>query len=358
MSDRTYDFEEFKEALSTQVLEHLPEVYQMADVSFQEVNKSGLGKVTGMTIRMSDASVAPCIYINSAFEEYKKYDLPIGQIAESIAKSFTDALANTHSITADQNIRSLIYEGFCWSTAKESCVIKAVPLTGNDDFLALRPHRVQGDMAAVYIVNLGSNDQGQMSLAITNDVANHFGVSESELYAVASANMMKQSPPVITDMSYMMNMMMGLAQDGFDTGKSFSESLADLPDPSDEVAMSVLTNSETMNGAAYVFAPAVMDQIAEKYPDGFYILPSSLHEVLIVPKSADGPDLDMLNGMVKEINATEVKPEDKLSDLVHEYDSVAKSIYIGGTEAPSQKQAMEINTQQQEQKKAAKAPAR
>lgn len=357
MSDRIYNFEDFKDALATQVLENLPKAFQMADVSFHEVNKSGVGKVTGMTIRLPDSSIAPCIYIDSAYEEYKKYNLSIGQIACSVAHSYLDVLEHARSITNDRNIRALAHEGFDWSTAKELCMIKAVPVTGNDEFLAMRPYRTQGDMAAVYIINMGSNEQGQMSVAVTNDLEKQFGVSEKELYAIASANMMKISPPVITGMDNMMNILFGFdMDDGIDTGKSFSESLAELPSPEAEITLNVLTNNDAVNGAAYVFIPAVMDQIAEKYPDGFYILPSSVHEVLIVPKNDDRVDLESLNAMVQEINSIEVRPEDRLSDFVHEYDPAAKSIYISGTEAPSKKQEMDMSAQ--EQKKTPKALAR
>lgn len=63
-----------------------------------------------------------------------------------------------------------------------------------------------------------------------------------------------------------------------------------------------------------------MDQAAERVGGDFFILPSSIHEVLIVPDNGQ-MGLRDLEDMVKEVNATQVAPEDKLTDSVYHYDS-------------------------------------
>ena len=68
-----------------------------------------------------------------------------------------------------------------------------------------------------------------------------------------------------------------------------------------------------------------MEDISEKVGEDFYILSSSLHEDIILPDSPD-MDKDVLEQMVKDINAGEVAPEDRLSDHVYMYDSVEKEI--------------------------------
>ncbi len=85
--------------------------------------------------------------------------------------------------------------------------------------------------------------------------------------------------------------------------------------------MLVLSNATTQNGASALFYPDVLEKIGEQAGQNFFILPSSIHETLIVPD--DGRfDYQMLESMVKEINAAErVAPEDRLSDSVYHYDS-------------------------------------
>lgn len=63
-----------------------------------------------------------------------------------------------------------------------------------------------------------------------------------------------------------------------------------------------------------------MDQAAEKLGGDFYILPSSIHEILLVPDNGD-KTADDLRDMVREVNATQVSPEEKLTDNVYHYDS-------------------------------------
>ena len=71
-----------------------------------------------------------------------------------------------------------------------------------------------------------------------------------------------------------------------------------------------------------------MDQAAERAGGDFYILPSSIHEILIVPDNGK-MGLSDLENMVKEVNATQVAPEDKLTDNVYHYDSQAKIFELG-----------------------------
>ena len=76
-----------------------------------------------------------------------------------------------------------------------------------------------------------------------------------------------------------------------------------------------------------LLCPAVMDNIAEKVGKDFYLLPSSIHEALVVP---DRPDMevDSLAAMVREVNATQVAKDEQLSDHVYRYDYDNHSLVI------------------------------
>ncbi len=69
-------------------------------------------------------------------------------------------------------------------------------------------------------------------------------------------------------------------------------------------------------------------QAAERAGGDFFILPSSIHEVLIVPDNGE-MGLKDLEAMVKEVNATQVAPADKLTDSVYHYDSKDKIFELG-----------------------------
>ena len=82
--------------------------------------------------------------------------------------------------------------------------------------------------------------------------------------------------------------------------------------------MYVLTNTTGSLGAAALFYPDVKEKAGELLGGDYYILPSSTHEVILVPDSAD-IDAKNLCDMVKQANRTVVEPNDILSDNVYHY---------------------------------------
>ena len=74
-----------------------------------------------------------------------------------------------------------------------------------------------------------------------------------------------------------------------------------------------------INGAAALFYPGIMKQAAALMEGSYYILPSSVHEVILLPEEC-APDFRELEKMVRQINRSQVLPEDRLSDHVYHYD--------------------------------------
>lgn len=83
-----------------------------------------------------------------------------------------------------------------------------------------------------------------------------------------------------------------------------SQMIPDVPD-----TMFVLTNDTKVNGAAAILNDDTRQEIADKVGD-FYVLPSSVHETLIIPKDA-GMELRDLEQMVQEVNQTQEKRDEK-----------------------------------------------
>ena len=90
-----------------------------------------------------------------------------------------------------------------------------------------------------------------------------------------------------------------------------------------------------------------MDKAAEKAGGDFYILPSSIHEILIIPDNGK-MGLKDLENMVKEVNATQVSPADKLTDNVYHYDSQAKIFELGEKFVERQSERDEIAPEKEE----------
>ena len=94
----------------------------------------------------------------------------------------------------------------------------------------------------------------------------------------------------------------------------------------DEMPLNILSNKHKTQGASIIFNKALMTRIAEKIGK-YYILPSSIHEVLIVP-AISGNSAKELAQIVKRVNEESISERDKLSDNVYEYGFEAESIKI------------------------------
>ena len=92
----------------------------------------------------------------------------------------------------------------------------------------------------------------------------------------------------------------------------------------------VMTNSARVEGAVAIACPEALEEAKKTIGEDFYILPSSRHEVLLVPQSMTDNPKD-LEDMVKAVNATTVSREDFLSDHVYSYNGLTKSVSMVST---------------------------
>ena len=125
---------------------------------------------------------------------------------------------------------------------------------------------------------------------------------------------------------------------GMDEAKEMAmQMMPDIPD-----TMFVLTNDTKVNGAAAILNDDIRQEIAEKVGD-FYMLPSSIHETLIIPKDA-GMEFKELEQMVQEVNQTQVALGERLSDHVYEYDAKEHELFRSDRQrnVPSRKRKKEI----------------
>ena len=144
------------------------------------------------------------------------------------------------------------------------------------------------------------------------------GVTPEQLFADAAEIAPKNNPAEIKGMSQLMAEMMGP-----ETAQMLGIALVD---PEDEM-MFVASNPNKLNGAAVLTYPGFLEQAAEQLGGDFYVLPSSIHEIILLPERGDMCPRELEN-MVQEVNATQVAPEDKLSDNVYHYDSEAKAFEL------------------------------
>lgn len=82
--------------------------------------------------------------------------------------------------------------------------------------------------------------------------------------------------------------------------------------------MYVLSNSTKVHGASALLDKEIMDKVIDRIGDGFYVLPSSVHEVICL-KMCEEATPENLSAMVKDVNGSQVARDDWLSDHVYMY---------------------------------------
>ena len=92
--------------------------------------------------------------------------------------------------------------------------------------------------------------------------------------------------------------------------------------------MYVLTNEKKQFGAATILYDNELKDFSERIESDFYIIPSSVHEVIIIPsKFVDSSD--SLDEMICEVNSSQVPLVDILSDHAYKYNRADKCVSLG-----------------------------
>ena len=281
------DYETFKQEMTEDLKQRLYERgIEDVEMSFHNVEKANQS-YESLTVRQEGSNVGVNFNIENAFAEYEHTGDYAGVLAES-THAIMQGLENVPSVDTSELTN---YEAM-----KEKLSIEVISAETNAELLTKIPHESMEDMAVVYRFVLESNDAGRASILVTNDMIDHMGVTHEQLKADALENAPEIRPAVIQGMSEVMREMMG--PEAFE--------MFGLPEEQEEM-MYVATVPDKNSGAGVLAYQDFMDQAAEKLGGDFYILPSSIHEILLVPD----------NG----VNATQVNPEEKLTDNVYHYDS-------------------------------------
>lgn len=297
-------FEDFKQNVADSIKNHLPEKYEDAEISISTMTKNNDTKLTGITLKQEEGNVSPCIYLNDyykAYEEGADLDELIGKLAE-IYVSNDNKEYDVNQLTDFEAVKDKI-----------SC--RVINAEHNEEYLKDKPHTDIEDLAVVYSVVLGKDNDGVYSVMVDDRMLNSYGITVDELHETAVDNLSKQDVSFKSMRDTVMEMMF---PNGVSENDPFMAMM--LPPEEDMPDMYVLTNEGGLYGASEILNTPFMDEIATQLGGDYIVLPSSVHETLIVPMSED-LDREALENMVQEVNVGAVRPEDRLSDHVYQYDS-------------------------------------
>ncbi len=274
-------------------------------VTVNHIIKNNGRELDGLVIMERNSNISPTIYLNAYYEEYKN-GRSIADIVIEIADIYS---ANKGKLNFDPDF----FNDF--DNVKEKIVYKVVNFDKNRRLLEEIPHKRFLDLAVVYYCMLERFADSNATVLINNAHLKIWNVSENDIYNAAVKNTPDLLKSCISPMSSIINNL----KNEFDSDFEEDEELCGFHTESNEAGeMYVLTNSIKINGAACIFYKNVLKNFAEKIDSDLYILPSSIHEVILLPK-LDMFKRDDLVNMVREVNHEGVSQEEVLSDNVYIY---------------------------------------
>ena len=293
----TYDafLEQMKKDLEFDFSTELPAKYSGVQIGIRDVEKLQGESYRGISFKNGNSPVEGNLNMKLAYEAHEG------------GRSFADILHETEQAIMQQVDRMPQFDLGVMSdyrAMKPKLMTELIPQKGNEARLANVPHEKIEDLALIYRINLGERNGGRMTTVITDQMMEQFGITQEQLHQDAVENAAILHPAFLRSMREVMASMMGMEPD---------------PPMPGEPELMVATTREAYMGAAVIQYPGFMDMAAEKMGGDFFVLPSSIHEVLLLPD--DGKtDYHELEAMVQTINANEVAPADRLSDNVYHYD--------------------------------------
>lgn len=262
-----------------------------ATVHLSTFTKNNGVLLDGLVICEEDSRISPNLYLN----DY--YDLILeGQSKEDVLNKILKKYEQAKSIPKfDPDIFS------DFSAVKDKIIFRLINQSTNSELLEDVPYLPFLDLAIVFSVMIEISKDNFGTVLIRKDFLPQWNIEKEELFEIAKKNTYKDLQPEYCSIEDVVPPM-------------FDEKDKDLwgvPIPSFPIY--ILSNKKRFHGAGVICYPEYLKSLAEQLNCDLYIIPSSVHEVLIVPM-ADYIDLNTLSEMVRQVNATEVPPEEVLSN--------------------------------------------
>lgn len=286
------DFNRFAEKVRVDLQERLAGGHE---VYMHETLKNNGVVLKGVCIRDS-REMAPIIYLEGYYEGYVKGGMSVDEAEDGIMEDYRRCRGEL----------AMDAEGLWhWESVREKVFLKAINYEKNKGLLANVPCKRYLDLAIVAGCLMWAEAGGRAAMLVEKEHTDMWGISEETLFAAAEANTPKLLPPRIRPLREVLAEMLHIRpkEEGQWEG---------------EDSVFCLSNDICLEGAYYMAHPGILRDFADEMGSDVYILPSSIHEVLLIPDiGAWEPHL--FRSMVKEVNEEAVSAEDFLSGSVYKY---------------------------------------
>ena len=289
-----------KEKFCNDVLERATEYYRdKAKVSMHDVTKNNSLSKTGLCVTMLGGNCGPTVYLDDFYDDYEN-----GRDFES---AFNDIIRVLDMHLVKEKVDFSFFTDF--DKIYDKICFRVVGEAKNRDILKECPHRLIEDLAVTYHVSLlPMGIEG--SVRIKNEMMKLWKVTEEDLFEAALDNTPRIYPAEIISMDEFLKRRTGEDLLPYDL---FAEGFF------------IASNEKYTHGASVILYPDLLKEVGDRLRENFYIIPSSVHEVLFVKELYYRGDPGTLEGMIHNVNSSCILPEEVLSDSLYYYDRAAEN---------------------------------
>lgn len=272
------------------------------DVMVTDITKNNDRKLKALIIAGKDTNIHPSIYMDGFYDRYVE-GTPLAEIEEDILCIW------------QENRIEKSFDSTCitkWENVQGNVIYKLISLGRNRELLKDVPHREMPDLdlAFVYECFFGTGKEGCGTILIHENHLEMWGITADELFDTAERN-----TPELMDYNFLN--MAGVLQKLLGSGEDAEEQEV-LSAMEAECHMYVLTNKYRTHGAGCIFYKNLLKEIAEKWDCDICIIPSSIHETILLPVDTMG-SCGEISEMVRTVNQTQLRPEEILSDNAYQF---------------------------------------
>lgn len=300
------NYEMFQDALAEEVKRLAGEG---AVVSLQQMQKNNGVTLYALCIQKEGENLAPLIYLDGFYQRYRK-GVPIAHLAKLL-------LAQYREVPREQVLSLDDFKDF--RSARNHIFCRIVNYDLNAPSLCNVPHKRYLDLAVTYYYKVDHPAFEDATITVTHAHQKLWNVTDEELHLAAWENTTREAPPLLESMEEALSEF--LSDEEKAEIREVSGSLA-APVP-----MYILSNSSRCMGAICIMYPGTLAGAAEQFQSDLYILPSSIHECILVP-GTESFTREELAEMVETINATQLEPQEILSNHVYFYNRSTDTIQM------------------------------
>lgn len=307
------EYNEFCENVLNELKIMLGEDYT---VKIEKIIKNNQVSYDAVIIMKKEKYMSPSVYLDDYYNSYKK-GMNIADIALSIIVRY-EKYKDEVSFDIDQI--------FDYESIKNKVYVRVVNAEMNKEMLKALPHMKYYDLAMIVYALIDDDNGIRVTMNVSTGNIKIWNITKEKLFKDAINNTRKKMPPSLTKMSDVMRELLAakIRQCGYEVGedddmdKMIAELISEIESSEKEI-MYMLTNRNRMDGAVYILFNDILEDIASELQSDLYILPSSIHEVLILPKT-DETDYEYLCETVNYVNNKDLDPMEVLSESVYIYE--------------------------------------